>query len=95
MFIASLRCTYVQPRSFGFGFCSLRLASSSSDNVGNLSFSLLLLKRSREMEKNWQICLIKFRHCQIIIQQVYRADTMLCVDWVISIACCFFMDLIG
>ena len=33
-----------------FWFSLPRLASSSSDNVGNLSFSLLLLKRSREME---------------------------------------------
>ena len=35
---------------FWFWFSLPRLASSSSDNVGNLSFSLLLLKRSREME---------------------------------------------
>ena len=35
---------------FWFWFSIARLASSSSDNVGNLSFSLLLLKRSREME---------------------------------------------
>ena len=33
-----------------FWFSLPRLASSSSDNVGNVSFSLLLLKRSREME---------------------------------------------
>ena len=35
---------------FWFWFSLPRLASSSSDNVGNLSFSLLLLKRSRELE---------------------------------------------
>ena len=54
-FLASLRCTYVQPsfvllEMFWFWFLLPRLASSSSDNVGNLSFSLLLLKSSIKME---------------------------------------------
>ena len=54
-FLASLHCTYVQPsfvllELFWFWFLLPRLASSSSDNVGNLSFSLLLLKSSRKME---------------------------------------------
>ena len=35
---------------FWFWFSLPRLASSSSDNVENLSFSLLSLKRSKEME---------------------------------------------
>ena len=35
---------------FWFWFSLPRLASSSSDNVGNLSFSTILRKRSREME---------------------------------------------
>ena len=62
---------------------------SSSDNVGNLSFSLLLLTRSREKEKSG-----KFRHYQITMRIVCRDDAMLCVDWLISITCSFFVDLI-
>ena len=68
----------------------LRLASSSSDNIGNLSCSLLLLTRSRERVKFG-----KFRHCQITMWLVCRVDAMLCVDWLISITCCFFVYLIG
>ena len=48
---------------FWFWFSLPRLASSSSDNVGNFSFSLLLLKRRREMKKTLAIRLIIFRNC--------------------------------
>ena len=87
--IAALRYAFVQPsfvllEVFWLWFLLSRLASFYPDNVGNLLFSLLLLKRSREME-NLAICLIKFRHGQITMRQVYRADAMRCVDLLISI----------
>ena len=37
--------------------------------------------------KIWQI-LTEFR-------PVYSADTMLCVDWLVSLINCFFLDLVG
>ena len=76
--LASLRCAlhslktlsqvFVLFEEFSFWFLLLRLASSSPGNVGNLSFALLLLKRSWEMENKWQI-FTEFRLCQLTIRQ--------------------------
>ena len=81
---------------FGFGF--LLLGSASTDlfwQRRNLSFSFLLLKRSKEMEilSNLPDEIPPLsNHCQVTVN---RADATLCADWLIPITCCFFLHLIG
>ena len=69
----------------------LRLAGSSSGSLGNLSFAWPLLKRLWEMKKKKaSLDLIPPLSTNNATRRpVYSADSMLCVDWLVSLIYCF------